>query len=147
MYVCVCVCVCLHRARVCACVRAYVLRRVLQNVCVCVCVCVSPSLTFTYRKYAINDIAPGICADGTGRNTGWLNQKVLALLQGIRDARAIDDFGRVKFLQGQLRELAGELSIPLHTLGQIVVPNCTDDQKTLLHSVIRRMISSSPLTA
>jgi hypothetical protein len=102
---------------------------------------------FTYRKYAINDIAPGICADGTGRNTGWLNQKVLALLQGIRDARAIDDFGRVKFLQGQLRELAGELSIPLHTLGQIVVPNCTDDQKTLLHSVIRRMISSSPLTA
>ena len=102
---------------------------------------------FTYRKYAINDIAPGICADGTGRNTGWLNQKVLALLQGIRDARAIDDFGRVKFLQAQLKELAGELSIPLHTLGQIVVPNCTDDQKTLLHSVIRRMISSSPLTA
>ena len=90
---------------------------------------------YTYRRYALNDVAPGILSDGNTR------------ANGIRDVRAIDDLGRVKFLQDQLRELASVMFIPLHVLGHVVVPNCTHTQKTHIHSVIRRMISKSPMTA
>ena len=69
------------------------------------------------------------------------NPKVLTLLQGIRDAKSIDAFGRVKFPRDRIRELANDRSIPLHVLGQIVVPSFAEFQKTHIHSVVCRMIS------
>ena len=130
------------------------------STCVCVCVCwgILP-LNF------VDEIGCRVSVNTTGgAHTASMQlmmwRQVLLLmatpiitvgstrkLQGIKDAGSIDDFGRVKFLQTQLRELARELSIPLHTLGRVVVPNCTDGQNTHLHSVICRMVSGSPMSA
>ena len=53
----------------------------------------------------INGILPGIVSNGCTCQKNWLNQKVLSLLQTIRDAKriaefGIAEFGRVKYLQG-----------------------------------------------
>ena len=40
-----------------------------------------------FRRWACNDVPPGISTQGEGsKSRGWLNQRVLAALQGIRDA-------------------------------------------------------------
>ena len=62
---------------------------------------------------------------------------MLAALQGIRDARRISDWPRVKFLQLELQDLANRLSIPLYVLGHVTVPNLTPIQNSAIHRVIR----------
>ena len=83
-----------------------------------------------FRRWACNDVAPGISTSGEGsKSRGWLNQRVLAAPQGIKDARQIDDYPRVHFLQAELRDLACKLSILVYLLGTITFPNLNPSQK------------------
>ena len=76
-----------------------------------------------------------------------MNQRVLAALQGIRDARSIKDWPRVKFLQPGLRELASKMSIPLYILGHISVPNLSPLQNAAIQRVVRAMVTSCDIPA
>ena len=101
-----------------------------------------------FRRWACNDVPPGISTQGEGsKSRGWLNQRVLAALQGIRDARRISDWPRVKFLQSELQDLANRLSIPLYVLGHVTVPNLTPIQNSAIHGVIRAMVTSCNIAA
>ena len=43
---------------------------------------------FVFSKYACNDVVSSISTDGQGSQPrGWLNQRVLAVLQGLREAK------------------------------------------------------------
>ena len=98
---------------------------------------------FVFTKWACNDVPPGICSpDSSQRSRGWLNQRVLAILQGIRDAKRIRDFARLKWLQHDLRDLASKLSVPLYVVGTVVVPNLTPNQKAAIHRVCRKLVGS-----
>ena len=80
----------------------------------------------TFRKWACNDTAPGISTDGQGSAPrGWLTQQALAVLHGIKEAKQLRDYARLRYLQQDLRDLAHQLSIPMYSLGAIVVPNLT----------------------
>ena len=65
---------------------------------------------------------------------------VVIVIQGIREAHALDDYPRVKYLQDDLCELSSRLSLPLQTVGSICVANITPHQKTLIHTVVRRIV-------
>ena len=54
---------------------------------------------------------------------------VCVLLHDIREARDTGDHARSKCLHTELEQLGKELSIPIHTAGNIVVPNLTPVQK------------------
>ena len=98
---------------------------------------------FVFKKWACNDVPPGICSpDSPQRSRGWLNQRVLAILQGIRDAKRIRDFAKLKWLQHDLRDLASKLSVPLYVVGTVVVPNLTPNQKAAIHRVCRKLVGS-----
>ena len=101
-----------------------------------------------FRRWACNDVPPGISTQGAGsKSRGWLNQRVLAALQGIRDARRTSDWPRVKFLLSELQDLANRLSIPLYVLGHVTVPNLTPIQNSAIHRVIRAMVKSCNIAA
>ena len=52
-----------------------------------------------FKQWACNDVPPGISADGApAKSRGWLNQRVLAILQGIKDAHAFRDYAQRKWL-------------------------------------------------
>ena len=54
---------------------------------------------FVFRKYACNDVAPGISTDGQeSQPRGWLKQRVLAVLQGLREAKQLSDYPRMWYL-------------------------------------------------
>ena len=76
-----------------------------------------------------------------------MNQRVLAALQGIRNARSIKDWPRVKILQSQLRDIASKLSIPLYILGHIFVPNLSPLQNAAIQRVVRAMVKSCDIPA
>ena len=98
--------------------------------------------------YACNDVPPGISTQGEGSNSrGWMNQRVLAALQGIRYPRSIRDWPRVRFLQFELRGLASKLSIPLYILGDIRVPNMPPLQNAAIQRVVRAMVKSCDIPA
>ena len=89
---------------------------------------------WTFRRWACNNVARGISTDGVGsQSRGWMNQRVVAPLQGIKDARLVVVYPRVKFLQNELRALASCLSIPLYVLSHITVPNLSCMQSAALH--------------
>ena len=47
---------------------------------------------FIFKKWACNDVPPGISADGEpAKSRGWLNQRVLAILHGMKEAKSIRD--------------------------------------------------------
>ena len=103
---------------------------------------------WTFRRWACNDVAPRISTEREGSQPrGWLNQRVLTALQGIKDARRVDDYPRIKFLESELRDLASRLSIPLYLLGHITVPILSYRQSAALHRVQRRMVQSCPVPA
>ena len=103
---------------------------------------------WVFRRWACNDVPPGISTNGEGSKTrGWMNQRVLAALQGIRDARGIGDWPRVKFLQAELHDLASRLSIPLYVLGHVTVPNLTPQQNAAIHRVVRTIVKSCDIPA
>ena len=91
---------------------------------------------------------PGISTSGEGsKSRGWLNQRVLVALQGIKDARQIDDYPRVRFLQTELRDLASRLYIPVYLLGTITVPNLNPSQNVAIHRVVRKMVQNCKILA
>ena len=97
------------------------------------------------RRWACNDVAPGISTEGEGSQPrGWLNQRVLMALQGIKDARRVDDYPRIKFLESKLRDLVSRF-IPLYLLGHITGPNLSSLQRATLHRVLRRMVQTCPV--
>ena len=103
---------------------------------------------WVFRRWACNDVAPGISTEGEGsQSRGWMNQRVLAALKGIKDARHVDDYPRIKFLQNELRELAARLSIPLYVLAHVTVPNLTPDQSAAIHRLIRKLVQSCKVPA
>ena len=62
---------------------------------------------FTFKKYACNDVPPGISTEGEGSGPrGWLNQRVLSVLQSMKEARRISDWPRLKWLHSDLQTLA-----------------------------------------
>ena len=62
---------------------------------------------FMFKKWACNDVAPGISTDGEGSQPrGWLNQRVLAVLQGIKEAKRLRDYPRIRYVQQDLRDLS-----------------------------------------
>ena len=103
---------------------------------------------WTFRRWVCNDVAPGICTEGEGsQRKGWLNQRVLTALQGIKDAKRVDDYPHIKFLESELRDLASRLSIPLYLLGHVTVPNLSPPQSAALHMVLRCMVQLCPVLA
>ena len=100
---------------------------------------------FVFRKYACNNVAPSIGIDGQGSQPrGWLNQRVLAVLQDLREAKQLRDYPRIRYLQQHLRNLSTELSVPLYVLGTIVVPNLLPLQIAAIHRVTRKMVAPVP---
>ena len=94
---------------------------------------------FTFKKYACNDVAPGISTDGEGLGPrGWLNQRVLAVLHSIKQDRQIQDWARLRFLRTHLQQLASQMSVPLYAMGSIVVPNLLPNQKSAIHRVSKK---------
>ena len=67
------------------------------------------------RRWAINDIPPGIpdpAAGITSYARGWMNQKVLRVLRELRSAQDSHDYARAKFLQAELQDMARDLQVP-----------------------------------
>ena len=58
------------------------------------------------------------------------------------EARQIKNFPRLKFLQQDLHSLASQMSVPLYSVGSIIVPNLQPSQKSAIHRVTRKMIAS-----
>ena len=88
-------------------------------------------------------MAPGICTEGEGSpSRGWLNQRVLAVLQGFKEANQFWDYPRIRYLQQDPRDLLSKLSVPLHVLGTIVVPNLLSHQNAAIHRVKRNMVAA-----
>ena len=84
---------------------------------------------YVFRKYVVNDIPPGINRSGDSKkDTGFLNKRVITVIQGIREARALGDYPRVKYLQADLRDLASQLSLPLQTVGSVSVGNISPEK-------------------
>ena len=103
---------------------------------------------FIFKHWAVNNVPPGIpLRDGPPQNNGWLNQRILELLRALRVAQEGYDHARVKFLQQELQEAAQELSIPLHLMRCIVVPNMSPSQCTAIHKCIRMCLFSTSLKA
>ena len=101
-----------------------------------------------FCRWACNDVPLGISTQGEGSGSwGWMNQRALAVFQGICDARSIGDWPRVKFLQSELRDLASKLSIPLYMLGHISVPNLSPYQNAAIQRVVRAMVKSCDIPA
>ena len=99
-------------------------------------------------RWAVNDVAPGIPDhENPGKSRGWLNIKVLRLLKDIREAQDNQDQVRVKCVQQELSELGKDLSIPIHVAGNVVVPNMTPDQKTVLSRTMRKIVKSTDTKA
>ena len=97
----------------------------------------------TFKKWVCNDVAPGISTDGQGSAPrGWLKQRVLSVLHSIKEAKQLRDYARLKYLQQDLHDLAQQLSIPMYSLGAIVVPNLTPLQKAAIHHVTRKIVGS-----
>ena len=70
---------------------------------------------YTFRRYVSNDIPPGINRSGDSKKErGFLNKRVLSVIHGIREARGLDDYPRVKHLQNNLRDLSAQLSPTTH---------------------------------
>ena len=98
---------------------------------------------FTFKKYACNDVAPGISTNGEGSGPrGWLNQRVPSVLHSIKEARQIQDWARLRFLRTDLQQLASQMSVPLYAVGSIVVPNLLPNQKSAIHRVSKKMVAS-----
>ena len=76
-----------------------------------------------------------------------MNHRVLAALQGIRDARSITDWPRVKFLQSELRDLASKLSILLYIPRHISLPNLSPLQNVAIQRVVNAMVKSCDIPA
>ena len=76
-----------------------------------------------------------------------MNQRVLAAVQGIRDAGSIKDWPHVKFLQSERRDLASKLSDPLYILGHIFVPNLSPLENAAIQRVVRAMLKSCDIPA
>ena len=101
-----------------------------------------------FRRFACNDAPPGISTQGEGSGSwGWMNQRVVAARQGIRNAKSIKDWPRVKFLQTSLRDLSPKLSIPLYILRHIFVPNLSPLQNTAIQRVVRAMVKFCDIPA
>ena len=95
----------------------------------------------TFQKWACNDLAPGICSTDTHpKSRSWSNQRVVAILQGMKDAKAIRDFAWVRWLQQNLRQLASPLSIPLYVCWYRSFPNLRPTHKSAIHHVCRKMV-------
>ena len=78
---------------------------------------------FTFKKWACNDVAPGICTGGKGSGPrGWLDQWVLLVLHRMKGAHQICNFARPKFLQMDLQNLASQMSVPLYSVWS---PTCS----------------------
>ena len=86
---------------------------------------------------------PRISIEGEGSGPrGWLNQRVLSILQSRKEARRISDWPRLKWLKCDLQMLVSEMSVPLYALGFIIVPNLLPIQKSAIHRVTQKMIAS-----
>ena len=75
-----------------------------------------------------------------GKSTTWL-------VQGIKEAKLLRDYSRIRYLQHDLRDLSTKLSIPLYVLGSVVVPKLQPLQNAAIHWVTRKMVGSVADTA
>ena len=103
---------------------------------------------YVFKRHVVKDVPARINQSGDSKKErGILNKCVLAILQGIRDARSLDDYPRVKLLRDDLGTLATKPSVPLQTVGAVCVPNFIFDQKAAIHIAIRKSIHSCTVLA
>ena len=102
------------------------------------------------HRWAVNDVAPGVPHPSAGRtssNRGWLNKRVLRVLQEVCVAKDSQDYSRVKFMQPEPQSMSQQLNVPLSLTSSVVVPNVTTSQKTALCRVLRRILRSANMLA
>ena len=60
----------------------------------------------------------------------------------LKKPAKIQDSARLRFLRTDLQQLASQISVPLYAVGSIVVPNLLPHQKSAIHQVSRKLVSS-----
>ena len=113
---------------------------------------------FTLKRWAVNNVAPGVGQGPDQRPNRWLSQDVLRLLKEMKQAQDDSDYPRVAAMRAELTELSQTVNLPLVFGASIVVPNLTPRQKTHIYTTnlkawekqavkrVVRVVRSSPRT-